>query len=336
VKDRISEAGFPRISRRDWLAAAAAGLAMGRTVRADDAKLSPEEAKTRDEILARAKELRITGMKPRITKNFLAVGNAADVFMTQATDIAEDLLADYMEYFQARQFPIHPPERRLTLVILATPKQQIQFLGDDDPTTDAYPVFDPDSNRLVFFDLRAGGVKLRGKRERGNTVLLSHETSLLLFENTGLLHPEADVPTAVKDGLADMLENRHPTGRSPVGKPNTGRLAQFELGRARPWIPVARLLEDEKLFEGEAVTRHLAEAESWMMVDLLVRSKERLPAFVHYLEAINARREEGHRLEDARAHLGDLDKLDKELQTRAGEWRTYYDRLPPAYKPQLQ
>ena len=151
------------------------------------------------------------------------------------------------------------------------------------------------------------------------------------MENTGLLDPEGDVPTSIREGLADFLENRPPTGRFSPGRPNTGKIATLLRQRSTPWIPVSRLLSDEKLFE-EIATIRLAEAESWVMVDHLIRSPARLPGFLRYLEATNAHRDSDHRLEDAQTHLGDLDQLDKDLQAAAAQWRTYFEKLPATQK----
>jgi hypothetical protein len=333
MTNRDSDIDRWRVSRRAWLGLAGMGLGSGlASARAEAPGLSPEDEKNRDDALARAKEVGIGRLRLRTTAHFLALGNAADSFMGKATDIGESLLADYLEYFKARGFPVHPPDHRLVLVILSTPKEQLRFLGDDEDPNDAAPVFDPDAGRIVFFDLRAGGIKGQGARERGNTITLCHETSLLVMEKSGLLHPDADVPTSVREGLAGFLEFRPPTGRSPLGKPNPRQLALLSHDNSPPWIAVPRLIRDDKLFE-EGATVGLAMAESWVLVDQLMRSPARLPGFLRYLEAINARRDPAHRLEDARAHLGDLDRLDKDLQTIAGQWRAYYDKLPRSLKP---
>ena len=76
-----------------------------------------------------------------------------------------------------------------------------------------------------------------------------------------------------------------------------------------PWIPVTRLLTDDKIYE-DGMTLFRAMGESWVLVDFLIQAPGRLPGFLRYLEAINARRDPDHRLEDARTHLGDLDQLD--------------------------
>lgn len=340
MNDAGGRGGLPGVTRRGWLAAAAAAAAAALGTRwaeakGEDEKLRPEEEKARDEVLARAKEVGIGRLTPKVTRNFLAVGNAPAPFMTQALEICENLLADYLQFFQARKFPVRPPAQRLTLVILATPKQQIKFLGDDDPERSAWPVFDPDANRLVFFDLRAGGATARGKRERGNTVLICHETSLLIMENTGMVDPDGDVPRSVREGLAGLLENRPATGRRPPGRPNVGKLAQLSEAQGVSWISASRLLGEDQIFE-DGATFSLADAESWVLVELLIRFPKRLPGFLGYLKASNARRDPARRLDDARAHLGDLDKLDKDLHAIADEWRAYYAKLPDEQKPRPQ
>lgn len=321
----------PRISRREWLGVTATGLGLATAAGAVESELTPAEAQARDDVLARAKEAGLGRLKLRVSRRFFALSDTPDAFTTQALDICENLLTDYLEYFQAQKFAVRPPEHRLTVVILATPKEQVKFLGDDDEDEDADPVFDPDANRLVFFDLRAGGGAFRTRRERGNTLLLCHEASLLVFENTGLLHTDADVPLAIKDGLASFMENRPPTGRWKAGNPSAGKLVRLYRERTTPWIPVERLLADEKAFD-DPETYLDAEADSWVLVDLLVRSPKRRPGFQRYLEAINARRASGHRLEDARTHLGDLDKLDKEVQAMVDTWRKFFEKLPDFQK----
>jgi len=326
--------GLPGLTRRGWLAAAATAAALGTRragAKGEDETLRPEEEKARDEVLARAKEVGIGRLTPKASKNFLALGNAPASFTAQALDICENLLADYLEFFQARKFPVRAPERRLTLVILATPKQQIKFLGDDDPEHRAWPVFDPDNNRLVFFDLRAGGAKIRGQRERGNTVLICHETSLLVMENTGMVDPDGDVPRSVREGVAGLLENRPASGRRTPGRPNVGKLILLSEAQRTPWISAPRLLSDDRLFE-DGATYGPADAESWVLVELMTRSPRRLPGFLRYLEASNARRDPARRLDDARAHLGDLDKLDRDLHEVADGWRAYYAKLPASQK----
>ncbi len=317
----------PRLDRRSWLIAAGLGMGVPTIARSSDASLTPDESKARDEVMARAREVGLDRrIKLHTSPRFLALSDASEAFTKQALTICEDLLTDYLEHFQGRKFAVRPPSSRMTLVVLATPKEQIRFLGDDDEPDDADPVFDPDANRLVFFDLRAGGGAYRTNRERGNTVTLCHEASLLIFENTGLLDPDADVPLAIKEGLADLLENRPPVGRWKAGAPNAEKIVRLHRGKDASWIPIERLLADEKPFDDPERYRD-AEAASWVLIDLLIRSPNHLPGFQRYLQAINAR-EPGSRLDLARKHLGDLDALDKEARSTAGKWRDFFEKAP--------
>ena len=58
----------------------------------------------------------------------------------------------------------------------------------------------------------------------------------------------------------------------------------------------------------------LAYAESWLLVYHLMKEPDLLPKFRDYLKAIRPRRDPKNRLDDARAYLGDLDQLDKDLR----------------------
>jgi hypothetical protein len=48
-----------------------------------------------------------------------------------------------------------------------------------------------------------------------------------------------------------------------------------------------------------------------------MKDQDALPRFRLYLQAIAKRNKPDHRLEDAQAHLGDLDQLDRDLRQYA-------------------
>jgi hypothetical protein len=58
----------------------------------------------------------------------------------------------------------------------------------------------------------------------------------------------------------------------------------------------------------------LAYAEGWLLTHYLMSDPEGTRAFRRYLDTIRGRRDSDHRLEDARAALGDLDALDVALK----------------------
>jgi hypothetical protein len=61
----------------------------------------------------------------------------------------------------------------------------------------------------------------------------------------------------------------------------------------------------------------LGYAQSWLLVHYLIKEPAALPRFRQYLQAIAPRVKSDRRIEDAQAHLGDLDLLDQELRRYA-------------------
>ena len=72
---------------------------------------------------------------------------------------------------------------------------------------------------------------------------------------------------------------------------NQDWLKVFAVDRRRKlkdWIPLAKLLSDDALFDG-ADTRDIAYAESWTVVYTLLTTEEMLPRVRRYLDAIRHR-----------------------------------------------
>jgi hypothetical protein len=76
-------------------------------------------------------------------------------------------------------------------------------------------------------------------------------------------------------------------------------------------------VDDTILQAGQAVRVLLAYAQSWLLVHFLVKDPEHLPKFREYLKLLQSRTKADHRLDDAQAHFGDLDVLDRELRRYA-------------------
>src|SRR5262249_57022839 len=87
----------------------------------------------------------------------------------------------------------------------------------------------------------------------------------------GLPARGGDAPACVTEGLATYGEVRNRTGRTAPGQLNRMRLGDLASVQRRgvPWVPVARLLEDDRLLTGGPFEGLLAYAESWLLVDLL-------------------------------------------------------------------
>ena len=154
--------------------------------------------------------------------------------------------------------------------------------------------------------------------ERINSFTLIHEATHQLTYNTGLLDRQGDVPLAVSEGLATYAELWLPNGRSVLGAINRPRLKILtqQANQENAWIPLVQLVTEDRVFDDKA-TEQLAYAESWVFVHYLLKTPEMLPRFRAYLETIRPRRDSSERIGDAKARLGDLDRLDLSLRKHA-------------------
>ena len=178
--------------------------------------------------------------------------------------------------------------------------------------------FDLEANRLVIFDFLGPGANRKNPiSEQDNTLQLVHETIHQLTFNTGLLDLKADVPRCVSEGLATYAETWRPRRQGVIGGKNDRRLLGLKQGldQGVAWIPLKTLLEDDKVFDDQK-TVQVAYAESWMFAYTMLKQPAKLAKFRAYLGALREKPEPSKRIEVATTHLGDLEKLDKEI--RAG------------------
>jgi hypothetical protein len=287
------------------------------------------------EIRQVAEVVRLAGLKePRTTRSthFLAVGDAADGFLRVSLQDCEGLLVDYLDYYKTRGFAVEAPSRRMTVVALADVRSFSAYMGRRDlrrtpqrtgPDEYTAGLYLRNTNRLVVYDHRSLGPQLSPRPEFDNIRVVAHEGTHMLTFNTGLLRRDGDVPGCFAEGLAMFSEVRKFTGRTPPGAFNRMRLTDLTRERRRhtPWIPVEQLLTDDQGLRPGAEHRVLAYAESWLLVYYLMKDRTRQDKFRSYLEAIRTRKNPGSRIEDAREHLGDLGRLDQELQAYATRLR---------------
>lgn len=251
------------------------------------------------------------------SRHYRVIGDAPEVILKLTLRDCEAVAADFLDYYGARNFGVRRPPGRLTAVVLADPRAYAAFVGKP-PDLDNGGRYDRVSNRLTTFDYRPtpGGLNLGAGFL--NRVFLAHEATHQLCFNAGLLDRSGDVPKAISEGLAEFGEVRKPDGPSPPGRFNGVRLNDIARKRRLgvPWIPVARLLTADDLFDGSGGfdSLILAYAEAWLLVNFLMTSPPLRTGFPAYLRAIGPRRDPTRRLDDAREHLGDLDRLDDDLR----------------------
>jgi hypothetical protein len=323
------------ISRRRWLTeAVAAGLFGSYAARgghADDA--DDPEAKEVAAINEMGRTLEIKPFRTVRSAHFLGIGDSTEVFLAVNLRDLEGLTADFLDHFRHKGFDLTMPSQRLTAVILADSRSFAAFVEERSlrqiPNGPGAPPmrgrYQPRTNRLVLFDNRSLGPQTAPRPAHDNLRVVAHEGIHQLSYNTGLLRRDGDVPRCIAEGLAMYGEVRSFTGRSQPGRFNRMRFTDLNsIHRKRVgWIPVDRLLtEDRMLIEGGTSENYVAYAESWLLVDYLLKDGTRLPAFRAYLKALKDRRDAKARLDDAKIHFGDLSKLDEDL-------RQYSKRIAP-------
>lgn len=302
------------ISRRSWLvgtlAAWWAGAALG-DVRGLDADDERELEQIRD--LARKLGVGpLHAVEP--TEHYLGVGDASEPFITEALNLCEGLASDYLAYFQKKGFAVKPPRERLSVVALADARSFAAFTGVEEGSA-VGGIYDIQTNRLVIFDNRSRGGP---QGARANSVSLFHEATHQLTYNTGLLDRRGDVPLCITEGLGMVGEVRRPRNLGRFGDRNIRRINDVlvpTLRQGRPLIPLRTLFEDE-VFD-DPRSEQLAYAQSWLLVDVLLRDAELLPKFRSYLQTIQPRRDGRLRIQDVEATLGDLDVLERKIRNDA-------------------
>jgi hypothetical protein len=315
-RDAIGPAGRPLPSRRAWLAGSLIAGA-GWLARGAELQGAATPAETVEAIQREARQAGLGPFETAETKNFLGIGDGPGPYRQSALDICQELATVYLKHFRDKGFSaLALPERRLAVVTLKDRTSYEKFLGES-AGPDVGGHFDLDANRLVIYDFRPPVNEPVANAMRVNTFTLIHEGLHLLTFNTGLLNRGGDVPLCVSEGLAAYGEAWRPSVRTPFGLHHAYRreeLAKADL--ATVWITAGKLIARDGLLE-DGETAQLGYAQSWLLVHYLMRTPARLRGFRAYLAAITHRKDASHRLDDAAAHLGDLDRLDRDLKKHA-------------------
>lgn len=308
--------------RRKWMAACGAAfvataVGRGRAVGADGPPQGPPvdpEAELAA-IRERAGMLGIGPLRTSRSEHYRGIGTADADFLQKAVTLCEGLAIDYMKHFRDRGFELTAPATRLCLVALADHDSFARYLGGN-PGPDVGGVYELDTNHLVLFDNR-GTAAGNPEALRQNSIALFHEAMHQLTFNTGPLDRRREVPLVVSEGLAMYGEVRRPDGRTPIGRVNRERLGVIARGArdGTPWIAVDRLFDDAVFDPGPTV--QMAYAESWLLTHALLSGERTAGRYRSYLAALRARTAATGRVDEAREHLGPLDRLDADLRAYA-------------------
>jgi hypothetical protein len=328
ITGRAVESGSHRgsVDRRGWLrvaAGAAAGLGglVGCTIPALAADDPGSKAKGEASEELRRAEARATQVTNRPLRRFdsahyQAVGDASEAFIKLTLSDCEQIAIDYQNHFRAKGFDVRLPDRRLTVIVFVDERPFLKFAENLPRGTVGF--YSQPQNWLALFDFRNVPMNRFGSGQT-NMETVSHESTHQLTFNTGLLDRRGDGPRCIVEGIGMYCERRKLTGPSEPGQVNLRRLEELaHLQRRTKWIAVADLLADDRAWYGNDSDRMtLGYAESWLLVYHLMTNPQRLPQFRAYLEFLRGRKDKNHRLDDAKAHFGDLERLDQELRQAA-------------------
>ena len=263
--------------------------------------------------------------------HYVGIGDAPQAFITIILADCEQLAADYQRYFGSLGFHLHQPDRPLIVIMYRDDRSFGKFfrlpsLLEAAEKARAQPekaraqpvgIYLRTTNVMHVFDWR--NVPIEPRASHRNMETLAHEGTHQLSFNTGLLNRAGDTPLCIVEGLGMHGEPRKTSGPSDFGRLNPKRMNDLaRIQRRVPWIPLRELIaNDSVLRAGNADRIELGYAQSWLLVHYLIKEPAALPRFRQYLQAIAPRVNSDRRIEDAQAHLGDLDRLDQELRRYA-------------------
>ncbi len=295
---------------------AALGLMAGTLLSPTRISLDDEAEREFADVRKIATEVGIANLQVHRLDRYQAIGDAPRAFLKRATELCRDLSRDFLRDFREKKFAVETNKGLMTLVVLSSRSAFNKYLGID-LGPEIAGVYEPDTNRLVLFDNRAGGRAVNAGRT--NTVVLFHEATHQLSFSTGLLEPQGDIPLAIAEGIANYGEVRTIDGKTKVGAVNRERLAGLfpRPGQRVPeLIPVSELITQDSLLEADETKQH-AYSQCWLLVHCLMKTQDRLPQFRAYLDTIRARRDPQHRLQDWITAFGPTEMLDNQLKAYA-------------------
>lgn len=308
--------------RRTLLATMAAMAASGGRARiwADDPADPPvrdEDAEVFEMIRELLKQAEIGPLRSSSTRNYLCAGDLSVDHRLRVGRFCESFLVDALAMFRHAGFAPRPLERRLTVVVLSHKGDYDRLARLVQAVGSSTGFYQPTLRAVCFCLVYKAEPQAEVDWEMTFRVA-GHEAMHQICYHSGLVNPAGDTPACVNEGLAVLGEIgwKDRTGFLHLQRPGRverlGRLARG--GR----IPLAEMLcEDAQLRRDPDPERVLdAYAHSWFFVQTLMSDPELRPKFRAYLAAIFARKDPSHRLEDARAHLGDLKALDARITRR--------------------
>jgi hypothetical protein len=319
------------VNRRNLLSAAALVLPQTLFARAEKT-IREEDAKTLQAIRAIPGATGIELGEGFRTTHYLVLSEPTDTYKAKIGKFCEALLVDAMDVFSRAGLPVRPLERRLTVVIMEQEPFGRLAIMQGSPEANAY--YDR-ALRTCFVPLNHVRDDPRRPIDWGHTLInLGHELMHQFCYNAGLLNPEVGAPAFVSEGLAMLGEVSSWDQPRLLRQNNLIRLERLAEAETRGLTQLADLFQDDGHFRGNHHTRenHLdSYSWAWLFIYTLLTEEDLRPKFRAYLKKIATRTDKTHRVEDARAHFGDLDAFQTRLLRRSHNLR---ERPPSKYTSQ--
>ena len=264
-----------------------------------------EDPKTMTQIGGLLKQAGVGPVKGFSTRYYMSAG---DVPLNERRHIGlycDGMLVRTRAMFASAGVAVMKPRRRFNLVMIADAQGFSTPGRDPSLASDAAGFYDPEVKAVFFSPIMQEGTDLIDWEQ--TMVLVAHEAMHQITLNLGLIDYAGDTSPCILEGLAGLAEDA--TDRSPTltsGVPRSLR-TNVEAIHDRP-VSMELMFTANKDFY-EPIGRDDRYAQSWLLVRTLLTAKDLTPKFRTYLKAIAARRDDSHRLDDAREHLGNLDDL---------------------------
>lgn len=309
-RDALAEA---RVNRRSLLLSTAAAMTSGRLRAGEPGRdlAAHEDPKAVEEVRTLLRKAEIGPLRASYTEHYIASGSVPADVRLRVAEYCEALRAAAHEFFTRAGFAPRRPTVRMNFVLLGNREEFQRVRGQIGLREGSGGFY---NTRLRVFVLAVGreGGDSSGPIDWGNTLYRAgHEALHQFYYHSGLLNPQGDVPDYIGEGLA-MLSDPGP-GMAPVLlKPTAECLA------TRALRVTETRLTSEALFRTDGLSvpsdahadEWAAYVHAWLLIATLLSDEDLRAKFRAYLKAIAVRTDKTHRLDDARAHFGDLGALD--------------------------
>jgi hypothetical protein len=120
------------LSRRTWLAGTAAWLGGSFSSQAEEPPVDrADDVDVIRVVEDRARAARLGPFRMVWSRDFVALGDAAESFLRLSLHDCELVTLDYLDHFRAKGFEVALPGRRLAIAGLADDRSYAAFLGKD-------------------------------------------------------------------------------------------------------------------------------------------------------------------------------------------------------------